>query len=66
MARLSAVERKRCVAEMRDRLADYVLSDNPNAERNRAADIALRYCTQNDTNWTGPSTTLSLVGQGGF
>ena len=42
MAKLSALDRKRRVSEMRDRLADYVLSDNPKLERIRAADIALR------------------------
>ena len=42
MAKISTSEKSRRVAEMRNKLADYAVSNNPKAQRIRAADIALR------------------------
>ena len=42
MAKFSALERERRVAEMRNKLADYATGNNPSELRVRAADIALR------------------------
>ena len=42
MEKISTSEKLRRVAEMRDKLAEYAASNNPKAQRIRAADIALR------------------------